>query len=107
MLRMLGETREGIGAQTDLLAFCHLALGLSATQPRSKHHTNAPGWRTSRLLRPEFGVCRLGRTAQLGVQSTGLPDSHSMLWRPRQSPAQSPPRSLVAVDEVRTLVSGG
>src|SRR5436305_11464743 len=103
---MRGETREGIGAQTHLLTFCHPALGLSATRPRSKHRINAPDSHTSRLLRPEFAVCRLGRTARPGVQSRGRPDTHSTRWRRRQSPAQWPPRSLKAVADVRTHVSG-
>src|SRR4051812_50229587 len=103
---MLGETREGIGAQRDLLAFCHPALGPSATRPPSKHRTNAPDWHTSRLLRPEFAAFRLGRTARPGARSRGLPDSHSTPWRWRQSPEQRPLTSLVGVGDLRTPLSG-
>src|SRR4051812_36411931 len=100
---MRRETREAIGAQTDLLISCLRALGLSATRPRSKHYTNAHDWHRSRLLRPEFAICRRARTVQPGVQSRELPDSHSRLWPRRQSPAQWPPRSLA--DDARTTVS--
>src|SRR5436305_14334593 len=101
---MLGETREGIGAQTDLLIYCLRALGLSATPPRSKRYTNAPDWHTPRLLGPALVICRLGRRTQPAVQSRGRPDSHSRRWRPRQSPAQWPPRSLA--NDLRSIVSG-
>src|SRR5436305_5563442 len=103
-LQMLGETREAIGARTDLLISCLRVLGLSATRRRSKHYTNAPDWRMSRLLRPEFAICRRARTVQPGVLSRELPDSHSTLWPRRQSPAQRPPQSLAT--DVRTTVSG-
>src|SRR5436305_13640353 len=103
---MRGETREGIDAQICLIAFCHPALGLSATRRPSKHHTNVPGWQTSRLLRPEFAIYRLDRITRPGVQSRGLPDTHSTPWRRRQSPAQWPPRPLAVVDDVPTLVRG-
>src|SRR3954469_7416480 len=102
---MLGGTPEGIDAQRDLSAFCHLVLGLSATPPPSKHHTNAPDWHTSRLLRPEFGASRPGRTVRPGARSRGLPDSHSTPWRWRQSPAQRPLTSLLGVGDLRTPLS--